>query len=229
MNRPHEIELIRLLHGELPPARARELKERLAREPALAEEFRRLEETWGRLELPPAAPTPLGFARSVAARATEGGLWSAAPTRIRAAAFGMLAAGLALGVGLATGMARLGATSGGSAAAAVVASSPDTPALPPASNTAAVRSAPSKGAEGAEPPDAATGDPAQGVAVPAPDRMGTVAPSTSEQMATLDYDLPADDGSYGAEGTLADDFWQAFDGTDAAANGNASGSGSEDL
>ncbi len=227
MNRLHEIELMRLLHGELPPERARELEERLASTPELAEELRRLDEIWGRLELPPAAPTPRGFARSVVARATGGGLWSVAPTRIRAAAVGMLAAGLALGVGLATGLSRLGGASGGPAA--VVASSPAAPAqasspttVPPSSPTAPSPELPET-----------TGGPVDEASIPRLPSSGVpepiVAPPTSEQMATLDYDLPADDGTYGAQGTLADDFWAAFDGSDTAANGNASGSGSEDL
>ncbi len=104
MNRLSEIELMRLLHGELPPERARELRERLVREPELAERLRRLDATWGRLELPPTAPPPRGFARGVVARAEQGGLWSVAPTRIRAAAAGMLAVGLTLGIALASSL-----------------------------------------------------------------------------------------------------------------------------
>src|SRR6185295_11169414 len=50
-------------HGELPPERARELRERLACEPDLARAYARLEAAWGGLELPPPAPVPRGFAR----------------------------------------------------------------------------------------------------------------------------------------------------------------------
>ena len=102
MNRATEMELMRLLHGELPPDRARELRARLEREPELAEAMARLETSWNRLELPPAGPVPLGFARRVAARAREqaGAVsWATAPGWVRAAAAAALAAGIALGAG----------------------------------------------------------------------------------------------------------------------------------
>jgi anti-sigma factor RsiW len=97
-----EMELMRLLHGELPPERERELRARLAREPELAAAFARLERTWTGLELPPPAPVPLGFTQRVAARAREksGAVsWATAPGRVRAAAAAALAAGIALGAG----------------------------------------------------------------------------------------------------------------------------------
>ena len=102
MNRATEMELMRLLHGELPADRARELRARLEREPELAEAMARLERTWDGLELPPAAPVPLGFAQRVAARAREqaGAVsWATAPGWVRAAAAAALAAGIALGAG----------------------------------------------------------------------------------------------------------------------------------
>ena len=133
MNRLPEIELMRLLHGELPPERAFELHERLAREPELAEELRRLEATWDRLELPPAAPAPRGFARAVVGRAESGGLWIAASTRIRAAGFALLAAGLAAGVGIATAVTRLNSGTGATAGTEIAAS-----ALPGATGPVAV-------------------------------------------------------------------------------------------
>ncbi len=227
MNRLHEIELMRLLHGELPPERARELEERLAHAPEMAEELRRLEETWGRLELPPSAPTPRGFAHSVTARATGGGLWSVAPTRTRAAAFGMLAAGLALGVGLASGLSRPGGAPGGSVEVAVVAS----PATAPAQASSPRMVPPSSPLAPSH--ETTTDGPVDETPIPSPSFPESpepiVAPPTSEQMATLDYDLPADDASYGAQGTLADDFWQAFDGSDTEGGDGASGSESENL
>lgn len=102
MNRATEMEMMRLLHGELPPGRARELRARLEREPELAEALARLERTWNRLELPPPAPVPVGFAGRVAARAREQAgevSWATAPGWVRAAAAAALAAGIALGAG----------------------------------------------------------------------------------------------------------------------------------
>lgn len=105
MTRGTEEELMRLLHGELPPERARELRERLAAEPELAGVYRRLERTWNGLDLPPAAPVPAGFSGRVMARArslpkpTRGLSWSAAPVWVRATAAAALIAGAALGVG----------------------------------------------------------------------------------------------------------------------------------
>ncbi|MES1244003.1 MAG: hypothetical protein ABUT39_20540, partial [Acidobacteriota bacterium] len=64
-----ESDLMRLLHGELPEAEARGLRERLERDPALAETYRRLRRTWEGLDLPPASPVPTGFSRRVMARA----------------------------------------------------------------------------------------------------------------------------------------------------------------
>lgn len=103
MNRATEMELMRLLHGELPPKRARELRARLEREPELAAAMARLERTWQGLELPPPAPVPPGFARRLTARAREqaGAIsWATAPGWVRAAAAAALAAGIALGVAI---------------------------------------------------------------------------------------------------------------------------------
>ncbi|HEX7186203.1 MAG TPA: hypothetical protein VF756_30540 [Thermoanaerobaculia bacterium] len=104
MNRVTEMELMRLLHGELPEGRARELRDRMERDPELAATYARLARTWEGLELPPAAPAPPGFAQRIAARAREqrsGGAlsWTAAPGWVRAAAAAALVAGTALGVG----------------------------------------------------------------------------------------------------------------------------------
>ncbi len=100
-------QLMRLLHGELPAAEARELSARLAADPELARAYQRLAATWNGLELPPPAPVPWGFAaqvkgRAVAQRRPAVGLpaWRLAPAWARAAAVVALAAGLAAGLGL---------------------------------------------------------------------------------------------------------------------------------
>jgi len=118
MNRATEMELMRLLHGELPPDKERALRARLEREPELAAAWARLQRTWNGLELPPPAPVPPGFTQRVAVRAREqsgtrlplpgervgeremGSIsWKAAPGWVRAAAALALAAGVALGAG----------------------------------------------------------------------------------------------------------------------------------
>lgn len=106
MTRGTEQELMRLLHGELPPERARELRERLAADPELAGAYQRLERTWNGLDLPPASPAPAGFAGRVMAHArslpkpTRSLSWSAAPIWVRATAAAALIAGAALGAGV---------------------------------------------------------------------------------------------------------------------------------
>ena len=106
MNRRLEFELMRLLHGELPPERAAELETRLAREPELAQRYARLRQGWEALALPPPAPPPSGLSFKVMAEirraAREGGTlsWSLAPTWVRAAAAAALVGGMALGAGL---------------------------------------------------------------------------------------------------------------------------------
>ena len=105
MNRATEIELMRLLHGELPAEQAGALRVRMEREPELAAAWARLERAWSGLELPPAAPAPPAFAQRVLAQARRqpGLSWSAAPRWARATAAAALAAGLALGLGLGAG------------------------------------------------------------------------------------------------------------------------------
>ena len=234
MNRLPEIELMRLLHGDLPPERAFELKERLAREPELARELARLEATWERLELPPAAPAPRGFARAVVARAEGAGLWSAAPTRVRLLGGALLAAGLALGVGLSVAAREV--TRG---EAPLVASAPAVSAAPaavPTDRTAEAAAPEAPVAPAAPAPRVPSAGPAGGEAVapsadPADAGRGSEpegAPSF-DRMAELDFDLSAGGESFGDEGTLADDFWQAFDETDGASGALDGESESESL
>jgi anti-sigma factor RsiW len=94
-----ELDLMRLLHGELPEERARELRAQMERDPALAEEYHRIQESWEGLALPPTAPVPPGFAQRIAARVrTE----QAVPTPgwVRVAAALALILGTAVGVGV---------------------------------------------------------------------------------------------------------------------------------
>lgn len=94
-----ELDLMRLLHGELPEEQARELRARIERDPALAGEYRRLQRSWEGLALPPAAPVPLGFAQRVAARARSEQAVPI-PGWVRAAAALALVLGTALGAGV---------------------------------------------------------------------------------------------------------------------------------
>jgi len=106
-----EVDLLRLLHGELQPEEADALRERLVREPQLAAAWQRLERVWEGLAPPPPAPVPLGFTGRVMARVHEarqegppetlGAIsWSAAPTWVRASCAAALLAGVLLGAGL---------------------------------------------------------------------------------------------------------------------------------
>jgi len=100
-----EHELMSLLRGELAAEEARELRARLRREPELAADYRRLEQTWNRLELPPPSPVPPGFTGRIMARVrserASGSLsWSSAPNWVRATAAASLLAGALLGIGV---------------------------------------------------------------------------------------------------------------------------------
>jgi len=103
MNPRTELDLMRLLHGELPEERARELRARMERDPALAEEYRRLQESWEGLALPPTSPVPPGFAQRVAALARSERV-APMPGWARAAAALALILGTALGVGVGSGV-----------------------------------------------------------------------------------------------------------------------------
>jgi anti-sigma factor RsiW len=96
-------DLMRLLHGELPEAEARALRARVFRDPELTAAYRRLERAWQRLELPPAAAAPVGFAGRLIARARaqpQRLSWGNAPLWARAAAAVALVAGALLGAGV---------------------------------------------------------------------------------------------------------------------------------
>ncbi len=103
VRRRDQAALLRLLHGELAPAEAARLRERLAAEPELAAALRRMEGSWERLDLPPAPPAPPGFAARVAARTAEEGRSGAAetapfrPAWARAMAAGALVGGIVAG------------------------------------------------------------------------------------------------------------------------------------
>ena len=121
-----DVDLLRLLNGELPAAREQQLRRRLASEPELAAAFRRLERAWEGLELPPPTPVPPGFGGRVMAQVRErhaaagapaaaGSLsWAAAPRWVRATAAAALLAGVLLGAGLGTrGVSEERRSSGG--------------------------------------------------------------------------------------------------------------------
>ena len=100
-----EHELMSLLRGELAAGEARELRGRIRREPELAADFSRLEQTWNGLELPPPSPLPPGFTGRVMARVRSekaaGSLsWTSAPNWVRATAAASLVAGALLGIGV---------------------------------------------------------------------------------------------------------------------------------
>jgi anti-sigma factor RsiW len=103
-----ELDLMRLLRGELPEDRARTLRERLKRDPDLERKYQRLRHIWEGLDLPPAAPVPIGFTQRVMARAradrAENPVASlslrGAPVWVRAAAAAALVAGTVLGIGV---------------------------------------------------------------------------------------------------------------------------------
>ena len=84
--------LIRLLHGELPPAEAKALSLRLERDSALLAEYRRLERVWLNLGPDPTVLPGPGFSTSVMAQARSvstpaAGLeWSFAPPWAKVAA-----------------------------------------------------------------------------------------------------------------------------------------------
>lgn len=108
MDRRTTIELMRLLHGELPESAARELRDRLRREPELQRQLDSLDRQWQSLELPEPQPAPLGFVTRVVARArqtTDQGLppiWWSHTLAGKVATALILAGGIAFGAILAS-------------------------------------------------------------------------------------------------------------------------------
>lgn len=98
--RSEEKDLVRLLHGELEREAASRLRRRIAEDPELEARFRRLSETWDRLEPPAPSPVPQLADEMLARvrRERESLRWQSAPLWAR------VAAGIALPVGLALGL-----------------------------------------------------------------------------------------------------------------------------
>lgn len=98
--------MIRLLHGELPPDEARDLRRSLESDPGAAVRFAELERIWSGLEPAPPPRADEGLLAGVRARvqrgegAAEGGLWGLSPVWGRAVAAAALASGIGLGVWL---------------------------------------------------------------------------------------------------------------------------------
>lgn len=108
MERRTTIELMRMLHGELPEAAVENLQDRLQKEPDLRRELEILERRWQGLELPEPEPAPLGFATRVVAGARESAdqgfapAWWSHTLAGKAATALLLAGGIALGAFLAS-------------------------------------------------------------------------------------------------------------------------------
>ena len=215
MSDVHPQELMRLLHGELPEERAREIRRRLDGDPALARRYRELAAVWAGLELPPASPPPLGFAARVTARAGERSAeaaplsWSGTPGWARAAGAAALAAGLAAGVGLGRGTLAPAIQVGGLRASG---SGPAVAAPPgPVPAPAASRSAPPAGAGGSEasgtgePRIAAGGLPA-GAGEPPATGSGASTTAATELADDLGAELPGLDSDAG----LTAGYWAAI-------------------
>jgi len=108
MDRKTTTELMRLLHEELSESAARELRQRLGKEPELQRELDALELQWQSLELPEPQAAPSGFATRVVARARESAPQGLAPAwwshtlAGRATTAVLLAGGIAFGAILAS-------------------------------------------------------------------------------------------------------------------------------
>lgn len=96
-------ELLRLLSGELSPADALRLRQRIAADESLRGSYERLAGSWRGLELPPPTPVPAGYAERLTVRATTEISLAPLLARRRRWPWGALlalAAGLLLGAGL---------------------------------------------------------------------------------------------------------------------------------
>jgi hypothetical protein len=181
-----DLELMRLLRGELPPDEARRLRARMLREPELAAAYRRLEAAWRSLELPPPSPVPPGFSTRVMARVRESAAgrtsWASAPGWVRATAAAALVTGIAVG----TGVGSLRPVPVPAAAPVEVA-----PAAAPDSPPAAVTPAPAPEAVPERSPETA----------PEPPIVASV--TDEEAGGTGQEDL------FDWDGDLADSYWEA--------------------
>lgn len=99
MDQVTERQLMRWLHGELPPAEAAALERRLEADPELADRARRLREVWGSLEPPPESPVPAGFTTRVMTAVASSGSSSPGWAALRPQWAAALALGLSLGIG----------------------------------------------------------------------------------------------------------------------------------
>jgi hypothetical protein len=213
MNSRTELDLLRLLRGDLPAAEARALRDRLAREPGLAAAYERLAAVWGTLEPPVPAPVPPGFTGRVMARVRDeaGGArsWAQAPGWVRAAAAASLLAGAALGAGLGAGLG-LG---------------PATPAAPPAPSAIIVAVPSPRGGLPLPPPVATPSVGPTAAAAPVPPASTPAPPVVAEGATELgpgDREMeeveefeeagPAGEDAFDEPGaaSLAEGYWAAF-------------------
>ena len=108
MDRDTRIDLMRLVHDELPPDVAQQLRQRIAADPELGRELDMLERQWRGLEQPDPPSAPPGFSTRVLARAQDSngiGLapaWWSHTLAGKAATAVLLAGGIAFGVVLAS-------------------------------------------------------------------------------------------------------------------------------
>ncbi|HXT22831.1 MAG TPA: hypothetical protein VN923_18940 [Thermoanaerobaculia bacterium] len=214
--------LMRYLHGELPAEQVRQLRAELAKSPALQARLAELHRLWQGLQ--PSAPTPAPFGYvpkltrlaeqkrvTVATRALG---WSAAPPWVRAMAAAALVAGVALGVGL--GRMPHGAQAGAGPVVAAVPSGSQVGAPEAASAGPSPAASVSGGVEVT--PSAAT---TPSVADTTPKTAGDAVPMQpreSDTAAPADIDsaeaMLADESvSMSGSTTLAEEYWQALEGT----------------
>lgn len=98
-----ELQLMRLLHGELGDEEARHWRRRIEAEPDLAGRWAELEPLWSGLELPVPAAADAGLRLAVKARLQRSGdsrssTWRLSPAWSRVAAVAALAGGIGLGM-----------------------------------------------------------------------------------------------------------------------------------
>ena len=108
MKRETDMQLMRLLHGELDESAARKLRQRLAVEPDLGRRFRDLERQWQTLDLPEPKTAPPGYSTRILARVRQEAdrgiapVWWSQTWAGKLATAAVLAAGIAFGAILAS-------------------------------------------------------------------------------------------------------------------------------